>query len=318
MTETKTAILSEALDVQRVMGIYPKSNEKKGTVLLISGAVHGNEPSGLQALKRVFHQLDLYQPDIIGKVIGITGNLRAVKERKRLIDKDLNRVCTPDLAQILKNGQLADFHEAGEFQELLKIVEEIELNINCTAIKFVDLHTTSSNTAPYISVNKKSESLDFANKIPLPVASGIEDFIPGHFDHFLTLRGHIGFTVEGGQHEDPRSVDHHEAVIWQTLVKSGLIDQQNIPKYSEFEQKLKEVSVMDKAFRVIHRHEIMPSEEFLMKDGFNNFDKILKGEILAYTNGQPVLSQWDGHIFLPLYQQQGNDGFFVIKESDGD
>ena len=51
-----------------------------------------------------------------------------------------------------------------------------------------------------------------------------------------------------------------------------------------------------------------------MEPGFVNFQAIEKGELLAYQNGQPVKSEWDAFIFMPLYQSQGNDGFFVIQE----
>jgi succinylglutamate desuccinylase len=36
--------------------------------------------------------------------------------------------------------------------------------------------------------------------------------------------------------------------------------------------------------------------------------------LLAIQNGKEIKSQWNARIFMPLYQAQGNDGFFVIKE----
>ncbi len=50
-----------------------------------------------------------------------------------------------------------------------------------------------------------------------------------------------------------------------------------------------------------------------MKPGFINFQQIQKGQQLAVSNGQAVNAPQQGKIFMPLYQSQGNDGFFTIR-----
>jgi succinylglutamate desuccinylase len=52
-----------------------------------------------------------------------------------------------------------------------------------------------------------------------------------------------------------------------------------------------------------------------MQPGYKNFQPIKKGELLAQQNGKPIYSEWDAYIFMPLYQKQGNDGFFVVTEA---
>jgi succinylglutamate desuccinylase len=47
---------------------------------------------------------------------------------------------------------------------------------------------------------------------------------------------------------------------------------------------------------------------------YNNFDPIAKGEVLAYDKNGPIKSPYGGLILMPLYQKQGDDGFFVIQE----
>ncbi|MFC4870910.1 succinylglutamate desuccinylase/aspartoacylase family protein [Negadavirga shengliensis] len=314
MSQKDGPVNTQSAEIQRILGSYPESILAPGPILLVTGAVHGNEPSGPSAIKRVMDKLETLSPDIRGRIIGVVGNVKALTEGKRLIDRDLNRICTRDTAAAIKSGRYPGFHEANEFSSLLSIVDEMEADENGRGINFMDLHTTSSPSVPYISVNKRSENLNFANRIPLPVVSGIEDFIPGHFDHYLTLRGHVGFTLEAGQHEDPRSVDHHESVIWATLVGAGMVDEKAIPDYQSHLELLRKVSVADDAFRVIYRHEIFPGDEFKMKPGFRNFDKVSPGELLAYSRGQQVFSEWDGYLFLPLYQNQGSDGFFIVQK----
>jgi succinylglutamate desuccinylase len=159
-------------DIKRIIGKYPEQ-PLPGPVLLVSAGVHGNEPSGVLALKRVFEKLAKEQPSMKGQLIGVSGNLNALRQGKRLIDKDLNRVCTQENAEKLRKGKDLGFHEAKEFSALVEIVDEIHQDPQVSQVFFMDLHTTSSPTVPYISVNKKDESYSFARKFPLPVAKGI-------------------------------------------------------------------------------------------------------------------------------------------------
>jgi succinylglutamate desuccinylase len=50
-----------------------------------------------------------------------------------------------------------------------------------------------------------------------------------------------------------------------------------------------------------------------MRRGYRNFGTVRRGELLAYDNKGPVLAPIDGLILLPLYQGQGDDGFFVAR-----
>ena len=176
----------------------------------------------------------------------------------------------------------------------------------------MDLHTTSSETVPYISVNKKSDNFNLAKKLPIPVVKGIEKFIPGHFDHYLTLKGHKGFTMEAGQHENPKSVDFHEAAIWLVLVDNGMLDRNDID-YSYYYQLLKKSSPIQGNFEVTYRLNLLEGQEFAMEPGFENFSKVKRGELLAKLDGEKIHAETDSRLFLPLYQKQGSDGFFIIS-----
>lgn len=308
---------SERLDKEnltRVIGEYPAeaNNQTPGPYLLVSGGIHGNEPSGVLALQRVFRKLQKTEPLLKGKIVGVAGNIVALKKGVRLIDRDLNRVCTLENEKQLKAGKKMDFHEASEFNELLKIVEKLENEEFNTSFHFMDLHTTSSNTAPYISVNRNESSFEFAKQMPLPVVKGIEKYIPGHFDHYQKLKGHIGFTMEAGQHDDLTSVDYHEAAIWVILVDTGMLDKSAI-RYEDYYKTLESASPINDNFEVIYRQEIGEDHYFRMDPGYANFTKINKGQRLACLDGETIKSDTSGRVFLPLYQTQGSDGFFIVK-----
>ena len=48
----------------RIIGNY--SSNKKGPLLFVTAGVHGNEPSGVKALKKVFSELEKTKPEIEG------------------------------------------------------------------------------------------------------------------------------------------------------------------------------------------------------------------------------------------------------------
>jgi len=304
----------ELKNLNRILGKYPKQVKAEGPALIISAGVHGNEPSGLLALERVFKVLEDQQIPCKGQITGISGNLEALKKGVRLINKDLNRVCTLENEQKIRDGNLPDYHEAREFRDLIEVVDEKLKSDLLTEVLFMDFHTTSSDTTPFISVNKQDKSYELAIKFPLPVVKGIEKYIPGHFDHYLTLKGHTGFTVEAGQHLSARSVDYHEAMVWMMLEISGMISKRDVPEYSHFYNILEETFGGESGYEVVHRHHIEEGEKFSMNPGYKNFSKISKGEKLATSNGEDVISDIDGRIYMPLYQSQGSDGFFIVKE----
>jgi succinylglutamate desuccinylase len=51
-----------------------------------------------------------------------------------------------------------------------------------------------------------------------------------------------------------------------------------------------------------------------MLPGFRSFQRIEAGEILATDGKGEVRSPETGLLLLPLYQPQGEDGFFLVRE----
>ena len=50
-----------------------------------------------------------------------------------------------------------------------------------------------------------------------------------------------------------------------------------------------------------------------MQAGFENFATVSKGQLLARDRFGPVTAPQSGIVLLPLYQQPGDDGFFVAR-----
>ena len=67
-------------------------------------------------------------------------------------------------------------------------------------------------------------------------------------------------------------------------------------------------------FAITFRYELDNPEEFSMEGKFQNFEPIRKNQLLAYHKGKEVHAEQAGRIFMPLYQTQGEEGFFILKE----
>ena len=51
-----------------------------------------------------------------------------------------------------------------------------------------------------------------------------------------------------------------------------------------------------------------------MNNGYSNFHRVAKGETLAHKNKKEIIAEYSGRIFMPLYQSQGSEGFFIIRK----
>lgn len=313
MINIHSPTLERPLSIGRVLGKY--SQGEKGPALIVTAGVHGNEPSGIIAFKKVYEKLIQKRLPFKGELTGLAGNMAALSKNVRLIDRDLNRICFIENEEKLKAGVDLGYHEGREFFALIKEFEAVQ-HVGISDVFFLELHTTSSASQPYISVNRGSESSGFASQFPLYTVKGIEDYIPGHVDYYLNHKGHRGCTIEAGQHDALTSIENHEAAVWLALVFIGCLQKEDVPEFELYYEKLKQyASGSSLSFDVIYRYEIGEEEYFKMNPGYTNFQKISKGEILARSDGRNIVSEWDARIFMPLYQAEGKDGFFVVQET---
>ena len=291
---------------KRILGSY--TSDKEGPLLFITAAVHGNEPSGVMALKAVFSELNKTQPQIKGTFLGLIANEEAFKESKRYLDEDLNRTWTNE------NLENPD-DNSNEQQEMLEIIDIIDdyRKKDFTEIYFIDCHTTSSASLPYISVQDIGKNDTWAQQFPIHIIRGFSDIVSGTIDGYFSHRGMTGFAVEAGQHDDKDSAAYHEGCIWIALREVCGLDFDHLPEIPAAALTTIHDTPDPKIFEIIHRFGLKDDDNFEMKPGFENFQPIKKGEILATLNGETIKSTWDAYIFMPLYQSQGNDGFFIVE-----
>ena len=79
---------------ERILGEFDSGD--KNNLMILVGALHGNELAGYKAINNVFNEIREQNIKINGRLIGIAGNLQAIEAKKRFIDHDLNRAWKPD------------------------------------------------------------------------------------------------------------------------------------------------------------------------------------------------------------------------------
>ncbi len=293
-----------------------------GPMLMCVAALHGNEPSGVEALRRVFERLAADRPRFAGDLVGLSGNLEALARDDRFIDEDLNRVWQKArVAAILASLRSGDgaampmvgSAELGEQRALLGSIRDFVREAR-GPVYVLDLHTTSSESAPFSTLGDTLQNRALALDLPIPVVLGLEEQIDGAMLQYFDRLGWRGIGVEGGSHRSPASVVAHEAAVWILLSALGILDPDDVPDLSGQRRLLARAAVgLPRVVDVRYRHAIAPADEFAMEPGFRNFQRIHRGQRLGHDVAGPVLAPESGLIFMPLYQKQGDDGFFIVR-----
>src|SRR5699024_8309433 len=142
---------NSVMEIERIIGSY--SSNIPGPLLFVTAGIHGNEPSGVIALQRIFTELNQSKPKIKGTIVGVCGNKLALSKDLRYIDQDLNRTWTK--ANLLSQSDSP--HELIEMREIIDVLQ-VYLRKDPNKCYFLDCHTTSSPSAPYISVQNVNDN----------------------------------------------------------------------------------------------------------------------------------------------------------------
>ena len=305
----------------RIIGRY--TGEEKGPLLIVFGQMHGNEPAGTKAIDLMLKMLEvepITNPDFIyrGRMLGLTGNLKAANKGIRFIEKDLNRCWTESNIKRINQSTPDALHaEEQEIRELMNIITKELEEYKPDKVYVLDLHTTSSNGGIFTIVPDLDESIRIGMKLNAPVVLGLLEGVKGtsteYFDEKALGVPTVSLTFESGNHDDVLSINRAIAAMTNLMGIIGNIDPKHVEnRHNILLQKYSEN--LPKLSKLIYKHSIDDQDGFIMNPGYKNFQKISKNEFLAKDNKGKVLAPYDGRILMPLYQKQGEDGFFIIKE----
>lgn len=321
MIQSGEKTLLEIAHRRHVLGEFIGS--EPGPLLICMTGMHGNETAGVEAAKTVFKLLEM-EPHVNptfsyrGVFLGLLGNAAAYQQQKRFIEKDLNRVWTRENVQKVKHTPYEKLR--AEDKELRELVELIEAKIHQhkpTRVVLLDLHTTSAHGGIFSIATDAPESIRIAVELHAPVITGMLEGISGTTLHYFVKENFglptVGVAFEAGQHEDYLSVNRCMAAIINCMrsiraVRPEDVENRHDALLIEYSKDLPKVA------RLVKVHHIRPSDHFRMKPGFRNFQRVHKGQLLATDIRGPIYAPQDGLILMPLYQNQGSDGFFIIRE----
>lgn len=309
MAQVHSKALHKTTSINRILGKLERDNNDP-TIVFFAG-IHGNETSGVFALQEVFKTIKSL--DIRGNIYGLSGNLKALELNKRFIDEDLNRIWTHTKLDHLKDKGSLNTEEL-EQAELFDILKEIIIK-NSGPFYFIDFHTTSSKTLPFITINDALINRKFSKQFPVPIVLGIEEYLNGPLLSYINELGYVSLGFESGQHDEKNAISNHISFAYLALAYTKILYKEDIPDLNKHYNRLKKASENETEIsEVVHLHKIQENEKFKMLNGFKSFQNIKKGTKLAISNDEEIVSEHNATLFMPLYQEVGDDGFFIIRK----
>ncbi|MCA9243429.1 MAG: succinylglutamate desuccinylase/aspartoacylase family protein [Phycisphaerales bacterium] len=312
MTHAKTNEPDSAISTDRVIGRY--GGDTLGPTLVCITGLHGNEPAGVAAATRVLDYLHKHKPALRGEFVALRGNLTALSRRERYIDRDLNRQWTQErLAALAAPG---DAPQSVEDREQIALNAAISREIEHAPGRFflLDVHTTSSVSAPFVILHDSLRNRAFARALCAPLVLGLEESLEGTITDHFSERGGVCAAFECGRHDDAVSVELGEAALWLGIRAADMLDAGDIPHIAEMRARIHAAaSGVPPVVEVLARHALERGDAYVMRPGFRNFDIVRRGQALGLHNGHDVAAAADSRVFMPLYQALGTEAFFLVQ-----
>jgi len=316
--------MNRVVNKNRVIG--ERIGNKPGPLMIVFAQIHGNEPAGYKAVEELFKAIDLEylkNPnfEFCGRIIALQGNVKAAQAKVRYLKKDLNRSWLPkEIDRIRQTKAIESLDpEDQEIKENLALIDTYIASCKPPRVVVLDLHTTTAHGGIFTIPSQNPEARRIALTMHAPVLHGFLDGLKGTTLHYFSQENFEvnmnAVCFEAGQHQSEDAYKHAVSAIIQCFKSIGGFYAKDIE--IKHDQLLEERSKgLPLEAKLMYVHSVNPSDDFRMTETkiYSNFDTISKGEILAYDKNGPIESPYDGLILMPLYQKQGDDGFFVIQE----
>ncbi|MQA23577.1 M14 family metallopeptidase [Rugamonas rivuli] len=302
------------------------SGQHPGTRLIVTGAVHGNETCGTQAITRVMAQLDSGQLTIRnGSVTFVpVANPLAYAKGERSGERNLNRNLFP-------NPNPQDF-------------EDRVANWLCPLLAqhdvLLDLHSFNAASEPFAMVGPRNNDGPLEpfqheqQERAMARRLGVRRFVDGWLrtygagvqrrlrnegelqtvlrygmgtTEYMRSTGGYALTLECGQHADPQAPEVGYRAIVNTLAFLGLIDAPSPePIADDAMEALSMVAVYDKQHA---------DDRF--SRAWSSFDPVRQGEqIGTRLDGTPVLAEFDGRILFPDAAAGANSEWYYLTRAN--
>ncbi len=290
---------------------------RPGPLLICVGGLHGNEPAGVEALESVAERLRGRSGLLSGDFIALRGHVRALAEKKRFLQRDLNRAWTRRSVERLRARKVGGNDpldpESSEQLALLALLEEANGKRRGDP-HLLDIHSTSSAGGSFTSAGDRLANRRLALSIPVPFVVGIEEQIRGTLIGYCDSLGWTNAVFECGQHRERESVRQAETGILLVLSRIGMLAENEVPGLSEARRALRKSHArLPKVVSMSYRHAIEDKDRYRSKPTLANFQKVRAGDVVGWDARGEVRSPRSGRLLMPLFQKLGEDGFFVVR-----
>ena len=301
-----------------------------GPRLVVTGAVHGDEICGTQAIRRVVAEIDADALRLVRGQLTLVpvANPLAHAYRRRQGERNLNRRLAPT-----DNPREFEDHVANWLCPLLARHEVL-----------LDLHSFRALGPPFVMLGPENNSgplepfVHAEKEISLARRLGVHRAVDGwlstyargvekrrawareHPDAKLDLDSRYGvgtteymrsvggwaLTLECGQHDDPAAPEVAYRAILRALAYLGLVDAPD-PTPAERMELLRLVDVVDKA-----------DADDRFDRPWKSFDLVQTGERTGRrADGTPVLAPHDGYILFPNPEAgPGQEWFYLATDAN--
>ena len=304
----KVLEIENQIELKRIL--FHADSKKTGPTVVFFAGIHGNEPAGIYALQELAN--DINKNINKGQCYGILGNIPALEKKQRFLDVDLNRLWTPKQIRQLENGSQLLVDQKQQ-KELFDLINQI-LRQSKGPYYFIDLHTTSSESPPFITINDALINRKFSEQFPVATVLGIEEFLSGPLLSYINSLGYVSLGFEAGQHNSHDSIENCKAFISLVIKTAGVVKKNAlIFKGAAFNILQNRCKNIDHLFEVMYTEKLNENDHYTMAQGYASFQLVANGEVLGTKNGIEIASPSFGRIFMPLYQKQGSEAFFIIR-----
>ena len=294
----------------------------EGPLLLCVGGLHGNEPAGVRALEKVVAHVSARRHLLRGDFVAVAGNLRALAAGRRFLSYDLNRAWTPSKmaarpAEVLSpNGRVAEPEDL-EVVRLLRIFDEVSARRR-GPVYFLDIHSTSGGGGAFTTAVDKPRHKRLAMAIPAPLVMGLDEHLEGTLTSYLDHLGYTAAVFECGQHDEAEARLRAESAIWLAIRAAGLLSDADVPEAGRGYRALEAAyRRFPHVLEMRYRHPVEEKDRYMTRPGFRNFQRVRAGEVIGDDRRGDVVALKSGRLLMPLYQEQGEDGFFVVRDTAG-
>lgn len=254
--------------------------------------------------------------EIRGEIIALIGNLSAMRRGTRFVQSDLNRLWSADRVHTLSTAPDATLTvpEEIELRDLARTLADIARG-SSGPFALVDLHTSSADSPPFVAVGDDPLADRVVARTGVIEVKGTSRYLQGMLVEHASRTGWSALAFEAGRHEDEISIACHEAMVWQLLLELGMVDQEIVPDEPDACTVMQRgPDQVSRIVEIVYRHALSGNDSFRMNPGYENFQTVTEGDVLGQDRHGDVLAPLSGRVFLPLYQAQGDEGFFIVRD----